>query len=318
MKIEVYHSRGLEFGRAGMAPRWLSVGGRVHGGGPSTRLTARLNDGPERPLWVGPDGGRLAEEGEFLLELSPSELLPGSNRIELRAMSAHGESDRTAVEVRWNPGGAQPPPCALDADLRGADALPPGVSVGDGRWVAGEDGWRTGFAGYDRCLSVGDNRWSDLSVEAEIVLHGWRLPDPRREAGANVMHFGLALRWPGHAEDGRQPRLKWYPLGLAVEAVIDPAEGQLRLRGLDPRWIRGGPGAVVPLESGARYRLRAAVASVEGGAEYLARLWPADGVEPTEWSLRHRKIPEPIRQGSILIVAHYTDITVRWVKVRDR
>jgi hypothetical protein len=317
MNFEFSHREPLRFGRAGMAARWLNVIGRIVPCPAGTQAWVRIGQGGWQPLWLGPDSARLAGPGDFNVELAPSDLVPGANPLGFLARAPDGTAAEATFQVHWEHGNALMPDRRLDVDFRHASDVPVGVQVGDGTWRPTPDGWRTEHPAYDRCLHLGDRRWENYEVYAEMKLHGWRTPRPDTDAGANVIHLGIALRWPGHADDGNQPRLQWFPLGIAFEWRVDPAGNRLRLRALDPASFPAEDATDLPLERETTYAFRVRVASLEkGAANYAAKGWPLTAVEPDDWHLVHRKSPDPVRAGSVILVAHYTDVTMVRASVR--
>ncbi len=311
MKILLWHRDALtRFGEAGMAQRFLNVLGRLESAPPGTRLVARINEGSARPVALGPNRTRLARPGDFNLELSPADLHPGDNRLELAAIAPDGARTEETIKVAWQaPAPDRPPPNGRHTlDLAGPH--PAGLQFVDGRWERGADGLRIAEPYYDRVLGFGDLRQRDYEAWTSFTLHDWAMPDPLRDDGYQVVHVGLALRWPGHADDGRQPRVQWYPLGVTCELCVQPARGALRLRMLDPTQILGDPDRVIPLEKGARYGLRASVASgTDGSSLYRAKAWRESDGEPAEWTIEHRKAVETVHGGAALLLAHYSDVT---------
>jgi hypothetical protein len=136
------------------------------------------------------------------------------------------------------------------------------------------------------------------------------------DGGANVIHAALAVRWPGHGDDGRQPRVRWYPLGATAEFRVTPSWEDCSWR------ILGGGGTVVNSDLGrtiqpeAPYRMKHRVSSSpDGSATYRVNLWGIDDAEPEGWDLELQKDPDGTRSGGALLVAHYTEVTFGDVEV---
>ncbi|MEZ5400264.1 MAG: hypothetical protein R2729_11395 [Bryobacteraceae bacterium] len=136
--------------------------------------------------------------------------------------------------------------------------------------------------------------------------------------GFGVNHAGLGLRWRGHADDGRQPRVQWYPLGAATEFTLQKDMAQCRWRILP-----GPPAKAVYAEQpfslrlDRPYWLRGEVATLAGGRNrYRNKIWAAGEPEPEAWAVESIEAPSrDFSSGGALFVAHRSDVTLRRVRI---
>jgi hypothetical protein len=309
MRIDLWYGNPQRFGHRFLPQRWVNVLGRVQDMPPGTHLAYQLNGAQPRRLSLGPDGHRLARRGDFNVELDEADLCPGANNVLLQADAPDGQSCRCEVTLVRGGGETQTPPLSIHWDR--VSAIQDVAQVVDGRWALTPAGVRVSEPWYDRVIAVGDISWRDYEVFTTVTFHGLHQPDAQLgDGGAGVIHAALALRWPGHDADERQPHVKWYPLGATAEFRVNP-------RWQDCSWrILGGAGVRVEakharaIDPGTRYGMKARVATLkEGGARYSAKLWPANQPEPCDWDIEMDRPTGGVASGSALLVAHYTDVT---------
>jgi hypothetical protein len=170
---------------------------------------------------------------------------------------------------------------------------------------------------YDRVLAFGDMSWTNFAVTAEVIFHDF--PGPKRGGpDFGVNHAGITLRWRGHADDGRQPRVKWYPLGAATEFTLQNDLSQCKWR------ILPGPPAravyadeTYPIELNKRYLIKGQVETLPGGRHrYRNKIWPPDRNELDFWAVESiEEAAEDFASGGALLIAHRADITFCNVRV---
>jgi hypothetical protein len=315
MHIDLWYGNRQRFGHRFLPQRWVNVLGRVEDMPSGACLEYRLNGAPPRRLSLGPDGHRLARRGDFNVELDAADLRPGANNVLLQADAPDGQNCRCEVTLVWEEGRTPMPPLRIQWDR--VSAIQDVAQVVDGRWALTPAGVRVCEPWYDRVIAVGDRSWRDYEIATAVTFHGLHQPNAQLgDGGAGVIHAALALRWPGHDIDDRQPHVKWYPLGATAEFRVNP-------RWRDCSWrILGGAGVRVEskhargIEPGARYGMKARVVTLaDGGARYSAKLWPADGLEPSAWDIEMDRPSGGVASGGALLVAHYTDVTFGDVEV---
>ena len=178
--IEVWHENELTFGGVGIPQTWVNVVGNVSDPDGVASMTAALNGGGAMQLGLGPDGWRLERAGDFNVELNEAALLPGANRVELRAVDGAGNATVKHVTVEWLGSSAGPTPAANgpvlviashpDDEALGAAGIV-NRAVAQGRRVVvavvsnGDDVSNPGIGG--ECEAPG-------TTEAGVAAHGLR------------------------------------------------------------------------------------------------------------------------------------------------
>lgn len=314
--VDVWYGREQHFGRNGFPQKWINVLGRVTPGRDIAALSYSLNGASPIPVSIGPDGHRLAELGDFNIEMDRAQLQIGENVLEIIARTYQGNMSRTKVNVVVHSSTGCELPYTIDWST--VDRIDDAAQVVDGLWELAEGGVRVVEPYYDRVIAFGDQSWRDYEVTVPVTFHGMRQPVRGTDAGAGVIHAAIAVNWPGHDEDNRQPHVKWYPLGATAEFRLEPTLKKCSWR------ILGGAGKVAeedstrPIEYGRQYIMKHRVRiRADSSTEYSVRLWSADEPEPKGWDVQTTEGPEDVRQGGALIIAHYTIVTFGEVTVRS-
>ncbi len=315
IKIDIWYGDHQTFGVPGNPQRAVNILGNASGEYPLSRLEYSLNGQDFKPLSTGPDGRRLARKGDFNLELYRHKLLEGRNRLFIRAVDSLGNTSEKEIKISYTSDRVWPLPCYVDWAGPEPSGSPAGivqdrVCIVDGKWRLEDGRIRTAESYYDRVLALGDSTWTDYEVRTSVIFydHADPLPGPPT---FGVAHAAIALRWPGHNPDGKQPNVKWYPLGATCEFQLSG--------GLDScRWrILYGGGAKTEdlssnrkIELGRLYYMAARVESLAGSrTRYSAKLWANGQPEPDEWDLTGIKDPEDMQGGSALLLSHNTDVS---------
>lgn len=316
--IDIWYGPEQHFHVHGRPQQWINVLGRVTGGGSglAPQLDATIDRRPLSPISLGPDHHRLAEPGDFNVELPADDLAPGRHLLEL----SYGDARAEVMLVIHEPAGTAAREGSIQhADFRGLstwDEVRERTQIVDGHWSITSDGLRTATPYYDRVLAFGDMSLREYELQTTLMVHDIRRPRPE-DGGNMVIHFAVALRWPGHDIDEFQPHRKWWPLGMT-------AEFQLQEQPNAGRWrILGGAGFKVQTENltpftyGRWYRVRAEARDITAETtHYSVKLWPADAHEPDGWQITAEKPREDIPAGGGLVLGHYSDITVAEVQLR--
>ncbi len=256
----------------------------------------RVNGGPPQALALGPDGFRLAGRGDFNLELRRDALFaaPRENLVEFAVDGEDGEAISAPVRfVVYDE-----PTRFTSTELDFADFVSPvhasrQVSIVDGLWERTDEGLRVVEPGYDRLIAVGDRTWEgDVEVSADVRIHSWEL-----HGGV-----GLAVGWQGHAGN-EEPRLDW-----PVEALGWLRNGedsaQLELVVFDNE-VLGSEPTRAALGTTLTFKVRSQHTGF-GQTLVSFKVWPAASPEPSEFQLEESV---PARGGSVLLVAHFADVT---------
>ena len=307
--IDLWYGDTQSFGHLGVPQRWVNILGRIAALEKTATLHHTLNGGPSQPLAIGPDRHRLANPGDFNVEIDCEDLQEGENIVIITATDRDGHRTDRTVTLQVTRNRIWPLPYTIN--WSDTTAIHNVAQVVDGRWALQPDGIRVLEPYYDRVIALGDRTWTDYELTANVTFHGMRVPDKSAgDGGANVIHAALAVRWPGHDPDGQQPRVKWYPLGATAEFRVNPTWENCSWR------ILGGGGMRV--ESDTRrsivpkrpYRMKHRVeTTIDGGALYRVKLWEAAHLEPNAWDLQMEKGPDDVPTGGALLIAHYTDVT---------
>jgi hypothetical protein len=316
LRIDVWHGLRQKFGNIGLPQRWVNILGSVQPAEIVAQLEYSLNGSPWQPLSKGPDLVRLASPGDFNVEFDREILAPGTNEVRIRAADAQGTRLVQTVVVEYDPGRIWPLP--YEVEFSKVTNLQDVCQVVDGRWRRTSDGVRTAVLHYDRVLAFGDMNWTDYSVAAELISHDF--PGPGGEGpGFGVNHAGIGLRWRGHADDGKQPRVRWYPLGAATEFTLEKDLSRCRWR------ILPGPpqrpvyaARAFAIELGRKYWIKGKVKTLANGRSlYSSRIWASGEAEPDEWHVENMEQPsQDFSSGSAPLVAHRSDLTFCRIIIR--
>jgi hypothetical protein len=312
--INVWYGSRQRFGQLGIPQRWVNVLGSVSNPEAVAKLTYSLNAGPEQELSMGKDLFRLAEAGDFNIEIDYRDLRAGRNRVRITALDTLGRRSAKLVTLDFSPHHRWPLPYSIDWSK--VAAIPDAVQVVDGRWSLGPDGVRTLAPYYDRVLAIGDLSWTDYEVTVKVTFHAFTAP-VKQGPNYGVTHAGIGLRWRGHDTDGQQPRRKWYPLGAATEFTLFPGLFDCRWRILGDNQQQAYAGRAHNLSLEKPYYLKSEVRTLADGlTQYRAKIWPAEDPEVAEWDLVATEGPEDVQSGSALLVAHNSDVTFGNVTIK--
>ena len=318
-KIDIWYGERQEFGQTGHPQRWVNVLGNAASPRGLARLTYALNGGAEQVLSTGEDGRRLAQAGDFNVDIARARLRSGVNQVRIMATDSLGrESTRTVEVVYHETGKSWPLPYAID--WQKAEGIQGVVQIVDGKWRVTPAGIRTLDPYYDRVLAFGDSTWRDYEVSTTVVFHSFA-PPLAGPPTFGVSHAAIATRWPGHDVDKKQPHVKWHPLGATAEFRLTAGLDSCRWRIFDGQKLYvedvTQPRRIV---LGKKYGMKHRVETLPDETTlFRTKLWPADQPEPAAWDLEAREKPDNVPYGSALLLAHNADVTfgnVRVVAVR--
>jgi hypothetical protein len=315
--IDVWHGMCQRFGHLGLPQRLINILGSTAPAERIAEISYTLNGGDRRFVSKGPDLRRLAEPGDFNIEIDSAELQAGDNEVAIRAADLDGVRVSATVTVDFTPGRAWPLP--YETDLSQAKDLQDVCQVIDGRWSVGPDGARPAAPYYDRVLGFGDMNWTDYSIQAEVAFHSFPgASSERMGPGFSVNHAGLTLRWRGHADDGRQPRVRWYPLGAATEFTLEKDLSQCRWRILPGPPLRAVYAEErFPIELEKKYWLKGEVKTMpDGRNRYRDKIWAVGDSEPEGWAVESLEQPSTdFPSGGALLITHRSDATFGRVRI---
>ena len=93
-------------------------------------LVYSLNNGPEFPLTIGPDDRRLADPGDFNVEINYFSLTEGENQLVIKAVDTLNNSSEETVTINFTSANEWP---ATYSIRLGIDIKYPGCSSDRGR-----------------------------------------------------------------------------------------------------------------------------------------------------------------------------------------
>jgi hypothetical protein len=258
-------------------------------------------------MGVGPDKVRLANAGDFNADIDFAELQAGNNTVTFTAQDNKGNLATKQVTVVNQLTAEKQWPLPFTLDWRAAPNIQDAAQVVDGLWVKDSEGVRTVEPGYDRLIAIGDVAWKDYEVTVPFVIHGVG-PD-------NGAMLGMVVRWQGHYQWNRaplQPAWGWFPLGaLGAYSPIDGGANSppgVFMIGSGPKPI--GERKPMKLEQNARYMMKMRVDSqASGPGVYRLKVWKEGAAEPAEWDVSGTGISGELPSGSMLLLAHYVDVS---------
>lgn len=320
--IDVWYGQSQQFGQIGNPQQWANILGSVSGPAAITSLTYSLNGGATQPLSIGPDNFRLAQRGDFNVEIDISSLANGPNQVQIVALDTQGETTQTTVTLNYTKN--QTWPQNYVADWGSASSIQDVAQVVDGKWVIQNGNLRPTVFDYDRLVAIGDMSWRDYEVTVPVTIHGideGGFAPPSGGAGV-----GMILRWQGHyQESNEQPNSGWRNLGgLGWHRWIKNEQNQvvsgLQMIGYSIGFPSGNELAVNPdvqLDFNVPYIYKMSVQTVDGGGDtYRFKVWRASDPEPAIWDMIAQGHPDEPKTGSMLLVAHHVDASFGDVTVR--
>lgn len=306
IKIDVWYGQEQTFGKPGNAQRWINILGSVDTEYPLAYLGYSLNQSKYKKLSIGQDMRRLAREGDFNIDIHRSKLKQDENIILIKAIDSLQNEITKEVIINYYPGNQWPLPYSVK--WSGTNNIQDKVQVIDGKWKITNDGIRTVEPYYDRVIGFGDSTWRDYEVKTTVTYHSFT-PPVDEPPTFGVSHAAIAMRWPGHEYDDRQPHIEWNPLGATCEFKTSHNHEGWRWRMLKPS-LTEDKSRNRYIEFNKPYHMKARVESVNDTSSiYSAKLWPVGTKEPSEWDLQGFEANDDVQSGSALLLAHHTDVT---------
>ena len=301
--IDIWYGDSQSFGDLGNPQRWINVLGQVQDPDGVNELSFSLNGGEPRGLSFL-SYRRLAEPGDFNVEIDYMELSPGANTIRIRAVDALGVEAVKTVSVDYSAGIVWP--LGYQVDWSSTLEISNVAQVVDGRWSIVDGELRNDLERYDRTVAIGDIAWTDYEVTVPVTIH--RISQDGFGGNAGVPGVGVNLKWPGHTDwTGDQPTHGWNPSGAGGFVSFDrDGNGSLNL---------GGEGVsdsdpldrVIALGITYIWKLRVETQQ-DGSVLYQMKLWSEGSLEPANWELAVTK-QNDVPGGSVLLIAHFTDVS---------
>ncbi len=312
--INVWYGNTQSFGSFGNPQPQVTILGDVDN---ATSLEYTLNGSAPMPLTIGPDGRRLQDEGDFVIELFDVDLL-ASNSVVITAKNDNGEAIATATRnltINYRRDVRTALPFSIST-WPATSSLYTVAQVLDGYWYKPSTGTKIVIEdpGYDRLLAIGDMSWQDYEVLSEITvlskdeLHctGDELNDCGPNSGSPGV--GLVLRWQGHSDtpiSGQQPKSGWLPLGAIgwFRWSDDPNYNSVRIYH-DDQTSEYGPSSNLVLGVPYMFRFRV-VTQDDGRPLYSLKVWAKSALEPDDWTVEsYGRLTDP-KSGSVVLFAHH-------------
>lgn len=316
--INVWYGDSQKFGHKGDPQKWVNILGNVTPANLAS-LTYSINSGPFLPLNIGPDSRRLAQAGDFNIELDYTDLALGANQVLIKAVDSDGATTNATVTVDYLGGGLTwTTPDTFTFDWATATKIDDLVQVVDGHWNLQNNGTlrtRTDSLGYDRLVAIGDLSWRDYTVTVPITFFSI---DPKGYTGnSNGPGVGILTRWGGHYLDPannavpfagwreRMSAIAWYRWRYR-QGIYTESLQLVRYPGWDSRTVVTGR----TLELNTTYNFKISVQSTglaDPPTTYRVKVWEASTPEPAGWDIEASGFAGEPRNGSILLVAHHVD-----------
>jgi hypothetical protein len=303
--IDVWYGLNQSFGHLANSQIWITIPGTVTSSSSVDVVTYRLNGGVSQRLSLGPDTRRLAEPGDFIIELDRASVPSGLNEVEIIATDLNGDSATVTVNVEHTNGQTGPLPMTID--WAGVQDLLDVVEPMEGRWaVTGSTVGPTQFE-YDRLLALGDINWTDYEISVPITMNEIDPLGTGSQFPSNGPVLGFGIRWLGH-QGSLQPKRDWWPTGAFVWYKIHPnGFQQFELIGNRNKYVDRAPGSYRFME-GQTFIYKARVETgADGRSTYRFKAWDSTTTEPVDWLLEITTDAGDPARGSILLIAHEID-----------
>ena len=288
--IDVWYGPSQRFGSLGIPQQWVNILGNVTDPDGISALSYSLNGGPEETLSVGPDKKRLAEPGDFNVEIDHQVLNEGINTVDIIAKDTFGGTTIETVEIDFRSSAVWPLPYFIDwssvLDLQDV------IQVADGQWTVVPDGIRNEQIAYDRLLALGDLQWDFYEITVPITVHSIN------ERTSHVV--GMIMRWAGHTDQPifcAQPHCGWSPNGAFIYADYS-----------DLLKVHAREHPDFQLELGVKYYWKVRVQEANGVDLYAVKIWEDGTNEPLNWTVS-ALANSKLMQGSLLLIAHNVEVT---------
>ena len=212
--IDVWYGLNQSFGDIGTPQSHINIFGNVSDpdGLDTNKLTFTLNGGSSQDYKIGPDNRRLAEAGDFNIDIPNSDLLDGVNTLEITAVDTLNNPATQTVTINFTNSNSWPTSYTADWSL--ASEISDVAQVVDGSWQLTGGGVRPTVLDYDRLIAIGDVSWTDYTVIVPVTIHGLDTDPGAYQAPSNFPGIGLITHWQGHYDQfGSQPDWGWDNIG---------------------------------------------------------------------------------------------------------
>jgi hypothetical protein len=314
--FNVWYGDSQNFGQIGIPQKWVNILGNVTAPSGIASGSYTLNGGTSQFLRIGPNGTRLADTGDFNVEIDHALLNAGANTVVISATDNLGNTAMHTVTVNWqNTGQTWPLPYSIN--FATTAKISDVAQVVDGQWAIQPDGSvRTMQTAYDRTLAFGDVTWTDYQVTAQMTLNATDCFD---------FGTGLLVGWTGNtygdslALNPDQPTtghpffgIGEYstnggpPSGAALDIYANSTNHRESLLARDTSGLK--------LSIGVKYMLKFAVQRNANNttSHYSLKCWPAGTAEPANWNIQ---ADGDASTGSVMLAAFRTDVSYSNISV---
>lgn len=300
--IDVWNGTVLNVGQNGNPQRWVNILGNVVDSDGISTLTYALNDGADRLLSIGPDRRRLANSGDFNIDIDVADLVNGSNTVEIKATDSRNNFSSRIVTVNYTAGQTWSLPYTVDWDL--VSDVSEVAQIVDGSWAIDTDGLRPTQIDYTRAVAIGDMAWTDYEVSVPIIIHNVDMAGSGGFSGTPGL--GILMRWQGHTDDpysGYQPKTGMNPHG-EIGWWRWKSDGTA-----DLKFNSGRPKMLFTPSVGTKYIFKMRVETQPDlDSRYSLKVWEESQSEPSNWMLvRDNRGSNDLRTGSLMLLAHHVD-----------
>ncbi len=309
--IRFFYGNSQTFNTVGKPQVWVDVLGNASDPEGISTLTYSLNGGPELPLLMGPDGRRLENTGDFVVQLAFDDLTlgPAGNQIVVTATDTGGDTTQGVVTLASPSVQPNVWPTDYTIDWSTVTDIQDAVQIVDGEWTFGPNGISNiGTYGYDRLFEVGDISWTDFTATVPMTVHS-------QQNTGGLAGAGLFIRWQGHTTSPNvctlpgQPICGWEPYGNDAWYKFTRSGGVSDDAASNAQSLVDTTGLV--LQYNVTYMLKIEVETIGSDNYYRKKIWEQGDPEPSTWTV------EKIRNasdgaataGSLLFIAHHTEVT---------
>jgi hypothetical protein len=309
-EINIWYGDSQYFGKLGNTQSQINILGNISYSHNSYQLYYKLNSlDTKNFLTLGSDLHRLAEPGDFNIEIFRNEIHQKNNSITVYIQCENSVIDSHSVKFKYISHNKWPLPYTIEWDK--VENIQDVAEIVDGHWELSEKGIKTKNMFYDRMISIGDESWVNYEVRTTVTFHDFELPQEGPPT-YNVSHAAIATRWPGHTKDGLQPSRQWHPLGATAEFRLEKEYKNCRWRIFDGEVFYAEQSQIAyrQIKPNVVYGMKHRVETLSSGQTlYSVKLWDVQLGEPDQWDFQAIEINEISESGSACLIAHNTDVT---------
>jgi regulation of enolase protein 1 (concanavalin A-like superfamily) len=324
--FNIWYGDTQTFGQNGIPQEQVNILGNVSAPSGIHSASFTVNGGPTQFLRVGQNPTRLADIGDFNVEICipgaivpcslPVSLQTGANSIVISATDNLNNTITHSVTVNWNNTG-QTWPIPYSIDWSTVTNIQDVAQIVDGLWTIQPDGTvHTDQVGYNRQMAIGDVTWTDYQVVAEMTIN---------RLDCTYFGAGLLMGWSGNANDPTalqpdQPTSGQPIFGVGWYATMGPEiapNAQMTIYANSPNFpqtilIEDNSGFKPTL--GVKYIIKL-ISQRNGGntaSHYTLEIWPSGTPESAATVVQADGDPN---LGSVLLIAFHSDVSFGKIKV---